>query len=1587
VREGAGNCPLTGGRTFRVKMNRDTHRQENGKVVGRVHCPHCETRGSLMFIGSRAATVSSVAIDEMFGSVLNSHPKLLAFIDSVQDASHRAGFFSARTYHFTFRTALQRIIDDAGTAGLPLVEVGDRLLEYWSVPAPGRPGGPLEALATLIPPDLREYGTYLAFREKAGKTTPIPEPLRTDIAERLTWEAISEFGLMLTHGRTLELNGSSCICWDADVIDAVTGRLAARMPGIDTAFEGLTRDQLRLWVLGILHRQRTRGGIAHAFVHSYVRSGLWGKKSRKKVIAGREAYPLHGRYTPRLMVTGRDSRHDNVLAVPRAGTQDPWNTVWARRALGRYGFRLHGVSDAAIADLTHAFLKEGAEAGLLELLHRDGDKEYFAISPKAARVLAEGRQLVCDHSGHLLLRPPTEAEIWAGAPSLSYGSRRGRYGDSRFNERQSYYQRRYRRGALRRVFAREHTGLLTTEEREELERRFNGALHADDPNVITATSTLEMGIDIGDLSTTMLCSVPPTTASYLQRIGRAGRTTGTALIVSVVNQRPHDLFFFARPEEMLAGKIEPPGCWLDASAMLVRQYLAFCFDSAVKEQVISHLPSSGQQLDADLDANSGPIIDLLTWMVANEAAVHEDFLGRFGTEVRADTRIRFQAEAEAERLAARIRDAAAEFGDQLKGIETARRRLTEQKKELAEAEDQAGLREVERELHILRARALVLNRTSALEVLTEHGLLPNYAFPERGVRLTGAVYNEHRGEEDATISLDITRPAAVAIRELAPRNIFYTHGHQFEIQQLSLGSQVQPLARQWAVCGKCGHMRLAEELEKPEAKAACPQCGYDKQQQSQLDRSQWKLFLNFARSGAVSYMEYYDSLSGDRAEERDQRYYRLVYSFDQTSGGISGAVGTEADPFGIEFRSALVLRQVNTGLAETPQGFQFGVEQKVPEFGFPVCRDCGVVADGDAGMGEVEHRKSCAGRKRTEKAYREGRGESGYRWERVYLYRELKSEAIRLLLPPDVESEDIETLRACLFLGLRLHFRGSPGHLLIEPQILPDHKQGIRRHYLVIMDAVPGGTGFLKSLFEPKHAGEIPGEGIMTVLRLALDSLQSCSCRLIGPEEDDTDGCYRCIRAYRLQHQSAEISRERGIKLLTTMIAAGELRVVIQALEDLDASSLFGSVLEKKFVERLEAAVTDSGGEWQKALVKGTSGFRFQLGSETRFWEIQLQPKLAHAQGIMTACQPDFMLTSDDAAVRPIAVFTDGFEFHVHPGKPTSRLADDAVKRRAVLDSGKYWAWSITWQDLLEGPVAPLRLLHPKIQPVLERKMQAIGKIGGNYPVVEQAAGNGFDQLIAFLRSPVPAGWQRLANGAGLIPLQVLANKGASGATPSDLLALHDRWRRGAGIPDKTDDDWKGEFLHTTILAEGDDLLVVANQADVLSSSSDKVITRLRLGDSPEERVSALYLDRWRRWLGLGNLLQFSGNARSFTTSEVAAGSAPDLELTVADSIPEEWEGILKILLPSLVALAKKMATDGVPVPEAEHYLDNASDDCFAEMAWPCARPRACLLVGDQMHFKEEWEDAGWYVVSLADVHGKGTRWLANLLVRTEENA
>ena len=85
----------------------------------RSECPSCGGVEGIRFLGSRVASLASVSISQLFGSALvdDGERKLLAFTDSVQDASHRAAFFNGRTHRFNQRIAITSIVKDRRAAG------------------------------------------------------------------------------------------------------------------------------------------------------------------------------------------------------------------------------------------------------------------------------------------------------------------------------------------------------------------------------------------------------------------------------------------------------------------------------------------------------------------------------------------------------------------------------------------------------------------------------------------------------------------------------------------------------------------------------------------------------------------------------------------------------------------------------------------------------------------------------------------------------------------------------------------------------------------------------------------------------------------------------------------------------------------------------------------------------------------------------------------------------------------------------------------------------------------------------------------------------------------------------------------------------------------------------------------------------------------------------------------------------------------------------------------------------------------------------------------------------------------------------
>jgi len=105
------------------------------------------------------------------------------------------------------------------------------------------------------------------------------------------------------------------------------------------------------------------------------------------------------------------------------------------------------------------------------------------------------------------------------------------------------------------VEVREHTAQLTLQTGRHYQRRFM----AGDVNVLSSSTTFEMGIDVGLLRAILLRNVPPTAANYTQRAGRAGRRReGAAFAVTYARAVPHDQTHFYEAEKIAGGSVAVP---------------------------------------------------------------------------------------------------------------------------------------------------------------------------------------------------------------------------------------------------------------------------------------------------------------------------------------------------------------------------------------------------------------------------------------------------------------------------------------------------------------------------------------------------------------------------------------------------------------------------------------------------------------------------------------------------------------------------------------------------------------------------------------------------------------------------------------------------------------------------------------------------------------------------------------------------------------------------------------------------------------------------------------------------------------------
>lgn len=1251
------SCSACGAETISVVFPIETNTsfsKSNKQYV----CPFCGSTRGLSIIGLRSATAISASVSQMFASQFNDDKKTLAFSDNVQDAAHRAGFFNSRTWKFGIRSAIQHFAISRGE-DLSLSEFSAEFIHYWHDRLKN------EAFVSLfIAPNM----TWMPAFEKMKRVNKLvhdkdAKELIEHIEKRLTYEMMLEYGLSSQIGRTLEKSGCSSIGFEQEMITQIAALVKDRTINEVGVLHQKADIVFERMVVGFLNVMRLNGAFSDDAFYKYTNN-----KGDNYLLSNKEdrwrpgLQP--GRNTPRFIyepidIKKRVSSFDLV-------THSKY-TSWLDFCVDEIfiGKEIY----EAIAKI---ILEELIKKEIVVSMPSPAGYQVWAINKKKAMVSTQVTQLICDTCGSTIAVTEENANIWENGPCMR--NQCGGHLEKSVVNRLGYYGKLYSSGDLVRVVAREHTGLLERDDREELERIFKRKSDEKKPwdtNILSCTPTLEMGIDIGDLSTVVMCSMPPGQAQFLQRSGRAGRKDGNALTIVVANARPHDLYFYAEPMEMLKGNVDPPKIFLRASAVLERQFVAFCMDcwikNGVSEQVIPR--NVGVCLSKLLNSPSDLFpFNFLNYVQNNLSILLEKFIRMFSvyldTAAISELKLFVQGNNLAESpMHMKVYEAFEGLKKQRDVLLESIKQLKSLIKDLESKPQDSSYDEEIRELKGERTALLnvvkSLNSKNVFNFLSDEGLLPNYAFPESGIILKAILYRKN----DPVLTMPVgtnkrkyekmvyeySRSASSAISEFAPSNNFYVDGRKLTIDQIDLTTAK---TAKWRLCPNCSHAQI-EETGK--AVSSCPQCGSPAWADSGQVRTMLKVQMVYSN------MEYSKSLIGDESDDRNTVFYckQMLVDVDEDKDIVKAyRMDNDEFPFGYEFVKKATLREINFGEIDTiGQKLLVAGNEEVRK-GFRICKYCGKI---QPEKGKPEHTFICKA-----KNAQPGNGEP-YE-ECLFLYREFSTEALRILIPATtMDSSKIrqESFTAAFMLGMKEYF-GNVDHLRACLSDVPIPEADYRKQYLVIYDSVPGGTGYLKQLMQNKNA-------MIEIFEKALYVLENCTCK----SDPQKDGCYHCLYAYRQSQNIGQISRVAAIRLLKDILSGKGNIEEIPKLGNIPINSLFESELERQFVEAFNQIASKTRSVTvTKELIHNKEGYLLKIGNCS--WEIEPQVVLDNEYNVSVKSRADFVLwpVRPSSGQRPIVIFADGFLFH------KDKVADDTLKREAVRRSNRFRVWSLSWKDV-----------------------------------------------------------------------------------------------------------------------------------------------------------------------------------------------------------------------------------------------------------------------------------------------------------------
>ncbi|MCU0289408.1 MAG: hypothetical protein MUF15_23800, partial [Acidobacteria bacterium] len=301
-------------------------------------------------------------------------------------------------------------------------------------------------------------------------------------------------------------------------------------------------------------------------------------------------------------------------------------------------------------------------------------------------------------------------------------------------------------------------------------------------NLLSCSTTFEMGVDLGDLSTIFMKNVPPGISNYVQRAGRAGRREGISpFVLTYCRSLPHDQYYFNKYEILVKGEVTPPAIVLENEKILTRHFNAVILSDFLKEykDIFSADKSryTGDPLVCRLFEDTDKFKTVLNQQFPNIVGSPCDFLcdhwlpGKYESYRNKLKEIflhenSFLTGPFFNENVEKFITTTPFINDESYGLKTGiEKRYTgeisyyEQEKEKYKPENSKGEAE---SYHRLEALIRQTREEQLISHLCSRGFLPSYAFP------TNVVPLEILSDESAKNSLDLKRSLDRAIIEYAP---------------------------------------------------------------------------------------------------------------------------------------------------------------------------------------------------------------------------------------------------------------------------------------------------------------------------------------------------------------------------------------------------------------------------------------------------------------------------------------------------------------------------------------------------------------------------------------------------------------------------------------------------------------------------------------------------------------------------------------------------------------------------------------------------------------------------------------------------